>query len=345
MRAFFIVGCPRSGTTALQQALNRHSQIVIPPETKVFYYFYGKSRARQAAHLRRINADLQIDLPKPGRAIRGPQQTREFCSELARLYLERLDREDIAWFGDKTPEHTGHLPSIKQVFPEAKLVFLYRDGRDVALSLSRMPWMHCDVYVGFLIWLYYYHILKQQRERPLFDTCFVRYEDLASNPAAELGRVLEFLDLPFEIPVAEGHGNREGIPQREYAWKGRALEKLNTDRIGVWKRELSPLQAGRLERLGRHALADLGYSLSDGKTHPLPPRVFAALGWGVLCCAARLPLCCLANELAGTMRRCLGSARMGTRSEAQREPDRLPVVTDSCRATGDGARSEITRAK
>jgi len=34
MKQFFIVGCPRSGTTMLQQALNRHPEIAIPPETK-----------------------------------------------------------------------------------------------------------------------------------------------------------------------------------------------------------------------------------------------------------------------------------------------------------------------
>ena len=30
----FFISCHRSGTTMLQQALNRHSQIVIPPETR-----------------------------------------------------------------------------------------------------------------------------------------------------------------------------------------------------------------------------------------------------------------------------------------------------------------------
>ncbi len=44
MNKFFIVGCPRSGTTMVQQALNRHPQVVIPPETKYFFSFYGHSQ-------------------------------------------------------------------------------------------------------------------------------------------------------------------------------------------------------------------------------------------------------------------------------------------------------------
>ena len=58
MKKLFIVGCPRSGTTLLQQALNRHSQIVIPPETKYFFSFLGHTRRCQHRHIDRLNADL-----------------------------------------------------------------------------------------------------------------------------------------------------------------------------------------------------------------------------------------------------------------------------------------------
>src|ERR1700722_15108612 len=45
MDKFFIVGCPRSGTTVLQQALNRHSRIVVAPETR-FFYLLDRSTTR-----------------------------------------------------------------------------------------------------------------------------------------------------------------------------------------------------------------------------------------------------------------------------------------------------------
>ena len=34
---FFIVGSPRSGTTLLEQLVNRHSRLYIPPETAFFH--------------------------------------------------------------------------------------------------------------------------------------------------------------------------------------------------------------------------------------------------------------------------------------------------------------------
>src|SRR5262245_27843931 len=75
---FFIVGCPRSGTTMVQQALNRHSQVAIPPETKFFFSFFGHSRARQLRHIDRLNEDLRIRLPRPAARVRSVAEGRAF---------------------------------------------------------------------------------------------------------------------------------------------------------------------------------------------------------------------------------------------------------------------------
>src|SRR5579871_5589598 len=100
MDKFFIVGCPRSGTTMVQQALNRHSQVVIPPETKFFFSFLGHSRRRQARHVGRLNADLGIDLPTPSAPVRSAADGRAFYDAMARQYVHRLRKKDVVWFGE-----------------------------------------------------------------------------------------------------------------------------------------------------------------------------------------------------------------------------------------------------
>src|SRR6516225_3590953 len=109
MEKFFIVGCPRSGTTMVQQGLNRHSQIVIPPETKFFFSFVGHSKGGQARHVQRLHRDLKISLPEPKRAVRSISETRWYFDTMARLYVQRLNKPDTACFGEKTPEHTSRL--------------------------------------------------------------------------------------------------------------------------------------------------------------------------------------------------------------------------------------------
>src|SRR5437773_2004042 len=165
MKNFFIVGCPRSGTTMVQQALNRHSQIAIPPETKFFFSFFGHSRSQQVRHLERLNADLGIKLPPPATRLQSLTEGRDFYESMARRYVDRFPNKKVTWFGEKTPEHTGHLSSIRQMFPKAKIIVLCRDGRDVALSLTKVPWMSSNLYVNLLVWLHYSRIVREALRR------------------------------------------------------------------------------------------------------------------------------------------------------------------------------------
>jgi hypothetical protein len=297
MDKFFIVGCPRSGTTMVQQALNRHSGIVIPPETKFFFSFLGHTRKAQLRHLKRLNGDLRINLPEPAAKVSSVADGRAFYEAMARQYLERLQRKDVVYFGEKTPEHTGHLPRIRQLFPDAKILVLYRDGRDVALSLTKMPWMCPDVYVNFLVWLYYYMVVRKIKTNTHPNFYFARYESIVASPEKELGGILQFLGLPYEPAVSQGWGNREGVPEREYAWKEQALHKINVERVGVFQRELTSYQIEILERLGRQALPELGYELiSDGK-RALSPGFLLNLSYRFARFAYRLPWHSVASEL------------------------------------------------
>jgi hypothetical protein len=297
MDKFFIVGCPRSGTTMVQQALNRHTGIVIPPETKFFFSFLGHSRKTQRRHLQRLNRDLQIDLAQPATRVSSVAEGRAFYEEMARQYVARLHRPDVAYFGEKTPEHTGHLPRIQQLFPDAKIIVMYRDGRDVALSLSKMPWMCPDLYVNFVVWLYYYHVVRKLKVTSHPNFYFARYESIVASPEKELGNILQFLGLPYEPAVAEGWGNREGVPEREFAWKELALHRISGDRVGLFHRELTVDQVEKLERLGRNALQELGYELvSDGKK-ALSPGFLLNLSYRFARFAYRLPWHAVISEI------------------------------------------------
>ncbi len=216
---------------------------------------------------------------------------------MARQYLERLGKRDVAYFGEKTPEHSGHLPHIRQLFPEAKILVLYRDGRDVATSLSRMPWMSSDLYVNFMVWLYYCAILRKQTAAPSPNVYCARYEDIVNAPEHEFGGILNFLGLPNEPAVARGFGNREGIPEREYGWKERALQKITRQRVGVFRDELSQRELETLERLGRQMLPAHGYSLLTDGERPLSPGFLLKLSFNLSRFVSRLPWDLVAKEL------------------------------------------------
>ena len=76
-------------------------------------------------------------------------------------YVRRFGPRGVTHFGEKSPEHQRYLPDVGRVLPGAKVVLLYRDGRDVAHSLTKLAWMSDDVYVNFALWLYYYRIQRR----------------------------------------------------------------------------------------------------------------------------------------------------------------------------------------
>lgn len=278
MKKFFVVGCQRSGTTMLQQALNRHPQIVIPPETAFFTHFLGHSRRGQLQHLRRINADLKIEMPPPSRRISRPSDAAAFFERIAGLYLDRIGRTNVELFGEKTPHHILRIDRIARVFPDAKIILIYRDGRDVAISLTKVPWFNPNVDVAFGYWLRCYRCQQRAVQCGTIDLLCVKYEALVSHPEKELRRISGFLGLVYEPQMAEGHGSPEGVLQSEHTWKHRSGNKITTSQIGHARKELSQDQTKHLERWGRRELTELGYELSNEPTGRLPwtflPRVY-----------------------------------------------------------------------
>lgn len=264
LQPFFIIGAPRSGTTMLQLALARHSRVAIPPETHFFTLLLRSFRGQQR-HWKRIEKYLRIQLDSPTRRIRPGVEAREHFGRLAKSYLDRMRHLGITHFGEKSPEHQLRIPQILETFPQARFVLIYRDGRDVALSLRKVEWMPNDLYVNFLVWLRYYRIQRRFLQQEPQRVICVRYEDLVQNPKAELRPILEFLGLDYEPQVAEGSGNRAGVRDDEMSYKRRALEPISSNRIGTWTRELTRKEIARLERWGGWALRELHY---DCPTEP-----------------------------------------------------------------------------
>ena len=110
---FFLIGCFRSGTTALASildlSLNARVYIELTPKLLL------ESHAVLAGEISNPAALL--------REIRGPR--------VAETHAQSLK------FGDKNPAYLAFLPFLREVW-DCHVVFMHRDGRDVVRSL--MDW-------------------------------------------------------------------------------------------------------------------------------------------------------------------------------------------------------------
>ena len=117
MNIAFICGSPRSGTTILSEILDRHPQI---QEWYEPYYIW-------AYHFDIRSNDIWIDDDLTDKALRSIR--REF-----KIFTEKSGARLVL---DKSPGHALNIKIISKIFPTAKWIHAYRDGRDVTLSIKK----------------------------------------------------------------------------------------------------------------------------------------------------------------------------------------------------------------
>jgi hypothetical protein len=176
LQVFFIVGTGKSGTTWLQRLLNSHPEILCLGEGRIFNRDWGRDDLRhvEARVAPRSlygalsgSEDLKLWVQ---RSVWGRQGDLEkHIDNLTRLAIDyflqqRLSRTRRSKprkriVGDKTPILLGSnvLEEMRRIYPEAKVIHIIRDGRDVQTSMLHYRWNRSMDRGGV-------HILKPEEE-------------------------------------------------------------------------------------------------------------------------------------------------------------------------------------
>lgn len=114
-----------------------------------------------------------------------------------------------------------HAERALTLLPNAKVIHLVRDPRDVARSAIGMGWAG-NVYHGVWPWLAAEDEWAEARARRWVDDHEVRYEELVTDLEATLEELCGFLDLPFEAGMlaydAQSTDDRPD-PKLTYQWR------------------------------------------------------------------------------------------------------------------------------
>ena len=81
-------------------------------------------------------------------AVDRTRAAREFFYSLAASQMKK----DALYFGDSTPVNMMHADQIHKLLPEARFINVIRDGRDVAVSISKERWGPNDPYEALSWW-------------------------------------------------------------------------------------------------------------------------------------------------------------------------------------------------
>ncbi len=298
-RLIVVCGVGRSGTSLLQSMLNAHPEICFPPETHFFReYVSGTWRNWRLSKVGPVEfADvlssnkyfsrLGLSVDK----LMAPYVAGKRLFDVADVYRRMLfmyaSRQKCPRVGDKDPRIIDYLGSLGALFPQALLIQVIRDPRDVLLSRmkakwssTRPWWLHIFIYRAQLF------IGRRVGRRVFCDRYIeVRYEDLISRPEESLKELCHFIGISFDRSMLDfSESASRLISEDEIQWKKETLGPLLSNNTEKWRGELSPWRIRLTEAICSEAFTDLGYCRASEDIHVNPVLraiilVVRPLGW------------------------------------------------------------------
>lgn len=206
-RVAFLVGVRRSGTNWLRRIVDAHPDAaVIPGETYLLSHGIRPLQERVQHGLRGSarTGTMFVD------ADRFFDAARALCDELLLGHLEGLD-DPARLIGERTPDHVRTLDLVRDIYPDAAVVHIIRDGRDVARSLVSQPWGPETYREAAEEWVS--GIDSARAVAPdLGRYLEIGYERLLDDPARHVPELYEFLGLATDGDIVERALVEAGIP-------------------------------------------------------------------------------------------------------------------------------------
>jgi hypothetical protein len=266
---FFIVGCARSGTTLIVNLLRSHPRIAIPDESHFIPSLYrGFGDPGSETEVRRLAGRILGNMwIKRWRLELTPDDfadCRSFRGVVNRLHGTWAEKAGKPRWGDKTPHYLTEIPTLLELFPEAKIIHIYRDGRDVALSWMRTRMEPRNIFVAARYWAdRVTEGRRVGRSLPPGKYLEVRYETLLSETRATMMRVCDFLGEEFceEVlaPTFVDLGPMFGFKRRK---KDIRRIQVVTDNANKWRTAMSERDRILFESVAGELLDELGYEAS-----------------------------------------------------------------------------------
>lgn len=303
---FFVVGMPRAGTTLLARMLDQHSANCVFPEALLFRLLYYFGCEKQFAHLWQYHLFMNVLYAGFVRyndpaawcvadvAAKQPNYTGSTRLLLNKLAASYCQEKNAQTWGEKTPVHALHLSEMYALYPNATLLCLVRDPRDVLVSHAvRWNGGKFDsrfVFAKAASLKNYFHALKQVNPFPEVSQVWVRYEDITQDPERQLSKVCARLEQPFEPAMLEFHQQR--LMPEDLRPHHALLEKpLTNARQGRYKEAFSPSQQAALDAFFAEELDAFGYERSSQQRVRVPEKLATAYGnLGYVLRRWRLPL-------------------------------------------------------
>ena len=273
----FIIGTERSGTNLLRLILNAHSGIAVPHPPHIVKFFhpllplYGD--LNEDGNFRRLAGDVcrLVELHPYSWEMRPDREKvlkNAKARDLISIYFEvyeqyRLHVGKRRW-ACKSTFMIEHVEDVLRYRPEAKFIYMARDGRDVAVSAKTSIFNRYHAYYVAQLWSREQRLgLSWLSQLPPERIMLLKYEDLLRDPAAATEHLCDFLGERFEKRMLDYHFSDEASKSGSLSlsWKNTSRPVMR-DNSGKFRRLLSEKEVLLFEAVAGEELKGLGYDLT-----------------------------------------------------------------------------------
>ncbi|MEM9266718.1 MAG: sulfotransferase [Cyanobacteria bacterium P01_F01_bin.13] len=213
------------------------------------------------ADLKLLIKAIQLEVPDISN---GLVQAEELIAAMFDRFFEQYGRPGQTVL-EKTPMHIRYAEQILWRFPEARIIEVVRDGRDVCVSYNALAkqesWARVETAGAIRQWKRCIEWGNQIRERPGLRNRFhtVRYETLKADPKRSLQQIFKFADLSWNEQQVEKIVAEEDISRVTQKGEG---QYVRSGSVGDWKDHLSEAEVAMCNDIAGEQLVRLGYTLS-----------------------------------------------------------------------------------
>ncbi|MGB3404471.1 MAG: sulfotransferase [Microcoleaceae cyanobacterium] len=277
MTVFLIGGCPRSGTTLLQNILCSVSS-TNPAIGEVGYLY----------HLAEAYHSSKIDFESQGKYFfKDLAELRQFSITQVSAFLNQIHHQ----YPTKThtvlkhPLLSRYFPDLFELIEDVKFLITIRDPRDTIASLIQVgermqkqsqtrhltplfTQRNISEYLNFYLSAY---VSAWNHPHPQFKQkiCYLKYEYLVENPQAALKNLSQFTGLPLETINLQQDWQRNLVPHAQLKDAAQSFNSLlynqgiSRDRIRHYPQVLTPEEIQFLQTEGKNIFQQFNYPLTD----------------------------------------------------------------------------------
>ncbi|HTX87876.1 MAG TPA: sulfotransferase [Bacteroidales bacterium] len=304
---FFVLGRPRSGTTLLRTLFDAHPNVKIPIEYPFFFYLYA--RYRKEGRIRKEEAGVLFEELRTKKvfnrryfdymkmdeeaflhsleAFPGGLSPMDFYKLVNYHSGSLFDKEEIRWIGDKNPIYSIYPQKLLELFPGSRFLCIVRDYRDNFVSMRKFEFEALNTFLLAYRWKYVIRLFLKMKKKYPDRFYIIRYEELVSKPEEHVKKLCEYLELPFHQEVLDFYRKSSEAPKyvpEELMMKYHKslTEPISTDKINLWKTELTPKQIRALDFTVGKLAEKMEYERQYRSFYPailLHRAVFSAYGF------------------------------------------------------------------